>query len=304
MGRAMPPVATLALDARLKIVVTKAAAKLPAEVGRELLKLIEPEALAVMAGVMAVWGIAHFVGVGVAADLVLLVVGVAALGGIAIEAGREIAGFVSKTMQPRTEADLEAAGGHLAKAVTLIGVQAVMAILLKRRPATFKGDAFPIKQFAGGPRTPGKLRYRPTIKRGPTVDGEAGYTGQWGDIHITSTLSTTEQRLTLYHELIHSRLTPKLYALRDLRIAIAQNGYANSHLLRYLEEALCETYALLRGNGFSKQVLVEGIRFPIKNDYTTTALMGKEAKGLLLGPINVGGMIFQVFHGTGRPDDL
>jgi hypothetical protein len=90
--------------------------------------------------------------------------------------------------------------------------------------------------------------------------------------------------LTLYHELIHSRLTPKLYALRDLRIAIAQNGYANSHLLRYLEEALCETYALLRGNGFSKQVLVEGIHFPIKNDYTTTALMGKEARGCFWGP--------------------
>lgn len=73
----MPPVATLALDARVKIVVTNAAGKLPAAVGRELLKLIEPQALAIMVGVLTVWAVAHFVGVGVAADLVLLVVGVA-----------------------------------------------------------------------------------------------------------------------------------------------------------------------------------------------------------------------------------
>jgi hypothetical protein len=300
----MPPVATLALDARIKVVVTNAAGKLPAAVGRELLKLIESQALAVMAGVPTVWALAHFVGVGVAADLVLLVVGVAALGGIALEAGQEIAGFVSKTMQPRTEADLDAAGSHLAKAVTLIGVQAVMAILLKRRPTTFEGNAYRPSQFANGPRILGTFRYKPTIKRGPIPTGEMGYTTQWGDIRIESALTLAEQRVTLYHELIHRVLTPKLYALRQLRIAISQNGYANSHLLRYLEEAMCETYALLRANGFSKQRLLEGVRFPIVSDYTTVAALGGEVKGLLLGPINVGGMIYNVFYGTGRPDDL
>jgi hypothetical protein len=129
-----------------------------------------------------------------------------------------------------------------------------------------------------------------------------GYTSQWGDIHITSALTRAEQRATLYHELLHSKLTPKLYALRSLRVTIS--GYANSHLLRYLEEALCETYALLRANGFSKQMLLEGIRFPIVADYTTVAALGMEAKGLPLGPVVVGGMIYNVFYGTGRPDDL
>lgn len=101
---------------------------------------------------------------------------------------------------------------------------------------------------------------------------------------------------------MHSILTPKFY-VRELRVTISQNGYANSHLLRYIEEAMCETYALLRTQGFSKRVLVEGVRFPIDGRYTTVAKLGQEVAGVLLGPINVGGMIYNVFHGTDRPND-
>lgn len=299
----MPPVAVLPLDAKVKLVVTNAAGKLPAAVAQELVKLIEPLALALMVGVLTAWGLAHFVGVGFAADLVLLVVGVAALGGVALEAGREIADFVTKTSQARSAADIEAAGSHLAKAVTLIGVQAMMAILLKRRPATLQGPTFPMSRFSRGPWVPGTFFYKPTIKRGAAVEGEMGFTSEWGDIHITSTLSRAEQRATLYHELVHSVLTPRLYALRGLRVTIAQNGYANSHLLRYLEEAMCETYALLRTNRFSGRVLVDGIKFPIAAQYTTVAAMGSEVAGLFLGPINVGGMIYNAYYATARPHD-
>lgn len=294
-------IVTLPLDARIKLVVTNAAGKLPVAVGRELVKLVEPQALALMAGVLAAWGLAHFVGVGVAADLVLLVVGVAAVGGVALEAGREISGFVAKTMDARNQADIDVAGTHLSRAVSLIGVQAIMAILLKRRPSVLQGQAYPVGGFSGGPRVPGTWRYKPTIRRGPSQEGEMGFTSQWGDIHITSSLPLAEQRATLYHELVHRALTPKLHVLRGLRVTISQNGYANSHLLRYIEEALCETYALLRVNRFSGRSLIGGIKFPIAAQYTTVRALGGEVAGLLLGPINVAGMIYNVYYATGWP---
>jgi hypothetical protein len=72
-------------------------------------------------------------------------------------------------------------------------------------------------------------------------------------------------------------------------------------LLRYVEEALCETYALIRMSGFSLKSLVEGIRFPIRDQYTTIAAMGKETVGILLGPINVGGMTYNVYYASPKP---
>jgi len=49
-------------------------------------------------------------------------------------------------------------------------------------------------------------------------------------------LSHAEQRATLYHELVHSALTLKLYALRGLRVTISQNGYANARWIVLFQE--------------------------------------------------------------------
>jgi hypothetical protein len=48
-----------------------------------------------------------------------------------------------------------------------------------------------------------------------------------------------------------------------------------------------QTCALVRsrGPGFA----LEGINFPVKNGYVTITAMGKEAAGIVLGPLNVGG---------------
>ena len=298
LEQVMTEIGALPLETKIKLSVQDAAGKLPADIGSELRKFVEPEALAVMVSVLTVWGLAHLLGVGFAADIVLLVVGAAALGGVAIQAGNEIAQFVSRTTNAQVNADIDAAGTHLSRAISLIGVQAVLAILLKKRPATFPGQSY---RYAAGPRVPGTLMYKPTIRRGPCQTGEMGFTSEWGDIHITSTLSLAEKRATLYHELVHSALTPKLYALRNLRVTISQNGYAKSHLLRYIEEALCESYALIRTNGFSVKTVIDGIKFPIRGQYTTIAAMGKEAAGMLLGPINAGGMVYNVYAASSRP---
>jgi hypothetical protein len=114
-----------------------------------------------------------------------------------------------------------------------------------------------------------------------------GYTTAYGDIVINSTKPAWAQGEALLHEQVHQMLTPKLYFLREVRVTMAMEGYNRSYLLRYLEEALAQTYALVhsRGPGFA----IEGIRFPVRNGYVTVAKMGQEAAGVLLGPINLGG---------------
>ena len=51
---------SLNLQSRLEIVLTKAAARLPYEMGQQLLAMISPQALATMAAIVVVWAGAHF----------------------------------------------------------------------------------------------------------------------------------------------------------------------------------------------------------------------------------------------------
>jgi hypothetical protein len=86
--------------------------------------------------------------------------------------------------------------------------------------------------------------------------------------------------------------------LREIRIAVALGGYNRSYLLRYLEEALAQTYALVRTHGAG--ALFEGIRFPVKNGYVTVAKMGRELKGIVLGSVNAGGNWYRVAASGGE----
>lgn len=65
---------------RLKIVFEKTQTKVGPEVARQLGALIEPQALAILAGTIAAWVISHAFGVGEAIDLILGVVGVVSIG--------------------------------------------------------------------------------------------------------------------------------------------------------------------------------------------------------------------------------
>ncbi|WP_234455752.1 hypothetical protein [Kosakonia sp. LAM2021] len=96
-------VVRLDLQAKLKIVLTKAASLLPADVGQQLLALITPQALATMAGIVVLWAGAHFFGIGEIADVILLVVGWAAIGGVAVEAGKNSMTLPSKPITLRQD---------------------------------------------------------------------------------------------------------------------------------------------------------------------------------------------------------
>jgi hypothetical protein len=112
--------------------------------------------------------------------------------------------------------------------------------------------------------------------------------------------SLTEQRLTLYHEWVHRSLMPKVGPMRQLRAQLRASAYWRSSLLRYLEEAMAESYAQLRVRGMHQVVV--GIRFPIQGGYVTMSQLGTE--GAAVGNIVVGGSIFTVRVGDGSWEAL
>ena len=196
-----------------------------------------------------------------------------------------------------SERDLDEAGRHFARAISLLGAQAVLALLLKAKPRVFRTRTSPV---AGPPPPPrGRFRYRPRIRRDPSLPPGEGATSAWGDIVVSSRGSLEAKQLALLHERVHSILTPKLYILRNVRVQLRLGAYSRSHLMRYLEEAVAETVAQVGVRGFRNAV--SGLTFPVRNGYVTLASMGTEATGILLGPITAGGMVYTAYYSATRP---
>ena len=302
-----PDIRRLPLKERLRLTILATIPKVPSAIGAQLRQLLDPEMLAVAAGVLVIWAGLQFTGAGEVADVAILVVGWIALGGAAWQAARELIAFAVGVDRAKSPSGIDLAAQHLAAAISLIGVQAVLMMLLHTAPKPYRSPPnVPEKYWKGrwplgappiGP--PGKWAYEPTAKIVPSAEmrpNVMGTTSVWGDIRISSALSADDARATLLHEQVHSFLSPKLYLLRNLRAQIKLQGYGRSVLLRYIEEAMCETYAMLRTRGLDMNALVDSIKFPISSGgYTITlARMTSEAAGSLFGPVNVSGMIWNV----------
>ncbi len=87
---------------------------------------------------------------------------------------------------------------------------------------------------------------------------------------------------------------------REFRVQLALQGYGRSVFLRYLEEALAETYAQLRSRGLGMDAIIERLMFPSSGYDITIAKARKEIQGVLLGPVNAGGMIWNVWANRKR----
>jgi hypothetical protein len=298
-------IASLGLRDKLKLTFEKTLPKLPAEAAEQFKALLDPEALAIVAGIVILWAGLHFTGIGEVADVILIVTAWATLGAVAWQAGSELMAFARGVNNARSDTDLDAAADHLARAISMIGVQAVLALLLHTAPKPYAHKPPEIPRgwwdLGPAPRSPGgKWFYEPETTIVPPSAlgrGVVGSTSVWGDIRISSALSRADRRATLFHEVVHRALTPKLYALRELRIQIAIQGYERSVILKYLEEAMAETYAQLRTKGVDMNALLEAITFPVRAaDYEITlAKVGTEVRGLLLGPITAGAMVWNVW---------
>ncbi|MGK3126860.1 hypothetical protein ACCY16_22360 [Candidatus Pantoea formicae] len=309
----------LNLQSRLELVLSKAAALLPLESGQQILAMMTPQAMATMAAIVVAWASAHFFGIGEIADVILLIVGWVAVGGVALEAGKKLYDFAIQTNNARNEADLDVAAKNLADAITLIGVDAVLAILIKKKPGDtfkipFRGKSMPrysrdIGKRMSLPRN-GGWRYTPKIKITKHKDVIQGATKPWGDAvvgrnYYPGAMSKEEAHMkmltTLYHEQVHIFIAPKFYLLRELRVFMRQSAYNKSFILRYLEEAFAETIGLLRARGMHREYIVEGFKFPLGNNYEITfSYLRNEAAGILLGPVVVGGLVYRVWYGVQR----
>lgn len=92
-----------------------------------------------------------------------------------------------------------------------------------------------------------------------------GYTSAYGDIVYSSLGTARDRALVLAHEQVHQWLSPKLYFLRNFRVAQRDASYFRSSFSRYLEEAVAETRAMVKVVGI-REALV-GVRFPVRSGY-------------------------------------
>lgn len=194
-----------------------------------------------------------------------------------------------------------------------------MAILLKNRPkdtfsSPYKNNRFPrfsitvLNQLKkASPRTSG-WRYRPNFTFTRNNEAGLGSTDFWGNAKVgrayDRTQKTAKQAIEdlhkgIFHERVHQYFSPKFYLLREPLVFLKQSGYNKSYILRYIEEAFAETIALIRKNGLSPKSIVDGLHFPLNGNYELSIiLLRHEATGVLLGPITVSGIAYNVYYGV------
>jgi hypothetical protein len=238
--------------------------KLGPEARAQLAAMINPQSLAIIAGVLVAWIVSHAFGVGEIIDIILLVVGAAAVGLSVFTGLDHLYDFAVGAYRARTAPELDVAADHLAKAISILGIQAVLAVLFRGAKAPRTGSGARFRPGPPPPRTPG-LRYRPNVRHDPTLPPGRGSTSLYGDIVVSSRGSAQQQAVTLLHEKVHQFLVPKLYFLRNYRVSNRVSSYLRSSLWRYIEEALAETIAQVGVHGFRQ--LFTGLRFPIRQGY-------------------------------------
>lgn len=299
----MSDVAALASSDRIGEALNRSLPLLAPE-AREVLKaFFTPEALAVMAAVIAAWVAAHFIGVGEAIDIIMCVVGVFAIGLAVFDGVEHVWKFASIAYTAQTDADLDEAAKHFAQAVSILGVQAVLAVLFRNRPRIYKGkpvNVGPRPQQAGS-----GLVAKPGLTSTRAWPAGEGGTSSWGDIVISRLGTTTDRRLAAIHESVHRFLTPRLRILRNIRVENRARSYSRSALSKFLEEAVAETAAQVSVYGF--RGVFRGISFPVQNRYVTLLRVDRgvrpflpEAGGLVAGGFVLHGMVFEIWD-TPRP---
>ena len=273
-------------------------------------KLLDPVVLATVAGVLAAWVVSHFIGIGEIIDAVLLAAGVLAIGMSVFDGVSELFQFARIALNASGESDLDTAARHFAEAVAILGIQAVLSLLLRGAPKTFRGGRVNVgapPSFARGAVSRPPLR---TTRSLPPAHGE---TSAWGDIVISRLGTAQDRRIAALHENVHRILTPKVNALRTFRISNRASSYARSALSKYLEEALAETIAQVGVNGFGSAFT--GIAFPVKNGYVTIMRemvikgrvlrpFGPELGGICASGFGIGGIRYEIRWSMVKPRAL
>jgi hypothetical protein len=319
------PVTSLSTADKIQQVFSRVGKYAGDDVQQVLSSLITPTSLGIIAGTMAVWGVAQFFGVGEIVDIIMLAVGVAVLGKNAIDFAQDLAEACTRTLRARTDDDLEMAAQYLGKAIVEAGVEVVLALLLRKDLGEIKIKLDRVRQMKLGmdpvaPKPPAgtkpTIRFTRTLGSGTDRGWVRGETDAYGNIKIAregyqvvqsssgptarwTTFSSAEKLETILHESVHRFLSPKLDVLREFRASAGITGYKRLYLLQYLEEAMAQGYAAIRTRGISG--VWEGITFPIENGYvsltdfaTSGKYVGAVAGLVAMGQIYISGQTFLV----------
>lgn len=309
VGESSTRVGRLSQAQKVAEAISRSIPLLPHEAGEVIAGLVSPESMAIVCGTLVLWAGSHLFGVGEIVDLVLLVAGAITLGKSVWDLASELSAFARLAVDAQSEAELDEAAKHFAKAATIGGVDVLTALLLRKglrdvraRPSWRPTSPGLLRGGAPPPVPPGRFFYRPKISRVTNLPYRVqGMTDWFGDIYVSRLQSMSEQQVTLFHELVHSVLSPKFKLLRQFRSDLRVSGYHRIALLKYLEEALAEGYGQFRVRGLG--AALKGITFPIgppPYGYVTISQLASE--GLAIGAIVVGGDLFRVHFLTNPPD--
>lgn len=302
-----PEIAGMSDAERVGEGIKRGVSRLAPAIEAQLQALVTPQALAVAAGFFVAWLVSHAVGIGFVIDAILMGVGVSAVGLAAFSGVDELIKFGYGAMGARNNRDMDGAAAHFATAVSILGVQAIVALLLRRAPQTFRGGRVQV----GPPPANAGFVLKPDLRAVRGLPAGFGYTSWWGEITISRLGTSTDRRLAALHEAFHRALTPKLNVLRSLRVEGRAASYTRSSLHTYLEEAVAESYARVSVHGL-RQVLT-GIVFPVRNGYVTLfnrqvvhGILVKpfvpEIAGLFLGIVNARGWLWNAYYSPRRPN--
>lgn len=308
------PVLGWSREDKIKETILRSKKHFGPELGKQVDALLSPENLAIMVGTLVIWAGSHFFGVGEVVDVILLLVGAVMLGPAIVDVAENLIKF-GKCIDARTDQDLEVAAKAFAEAAIKGGITVIMAVLLRkgaksmeaaRAPGVARPSWLQVAKPSGRIGLPavgpdpnaGKMWSRlPAVGDASLAAGE-GSTTAFGEIYYSLQGSATEQQMVLLHEMVHRFFSPRLGILRTFRARLNMAAYARSAVLKYLEEAMAETYAQLRVTGFKG--LLTGIRFPVANNYVSISQLA--AEGEAIGTIVLGVQRFVVSVVFGPPD--
>ena len=126
-----PPVGSMDLTDRLLEAAKRAGPKLAPDAREQFMQLFTPMNIGITAFVLAAWAGSHAVGIGEGIDLVLLVVGAFTIGWQVGDVAKDLGSYLKIAANARGDADLDLAAGHLARAVTALGVTVFIALVMK-----------------------------------------------------------------------------------------------------------------------------------------------------------------------------
>ncbi len=292
----------MSLKDRLKEVLSRSKKNFGPDVGQQIDALLSTTNLAILAGTLTAWAGSHLLGIGEVLDVLLLAVGAFSIGWSIKDVAEDLYHFAHLTIKAKTEDDLEKASQYFSHAVVLAGITVIMAVLLRRSVKKVQASRGPnvidaLKRrtsvglpLVGNDPEKGRIWSKPGISTDPSLPAGQGSTSPWGEVKLSSLGSTTEQDLARAHELVHRFLSPRLGILRQFRAQLGMAGYLRSMLLQYIEEALAETVAQLKVNGFNG--LLDGLKFPVKNGYMSISDLACE--GEAIGTITIGTQFFTI----------